>query len=623
MPRSKQGFSKHLRISEILYLFMVIFSFYLLLISRTGEARTVWEVLHPSFIPTLLVATFLLITILFTSEKVAYKLLFVIAHSILIHSFFSIIFLVGDLSGQQMVLGRTRLVFDNAVLHGWTPWPAMPLQSRIFEWFRGITFQAALSVVFARMLSIDLLWVHLFLVPVLWGVFIPVAAFLTTKAIGGDERVAVLSSLLISAFPYATYFGAISVPNSLGFIFFFYSLYFMLRYLDSDDSKTKFLMVILSFFSLLSHSINGIMSFSLLLLALAFKSYRSEKASPITAKVSLAISFLFSASLLPLSFIYLRLLYPTFNTVFTVDKFYELPIEETVGLFFLGELVYGFDAKTILLVIIGPTLALLWMIYLLYNLKRNPNAEFRTHILFLFTAFLMILLDYRILKLFMEGLPLNEERLWVFQDFIAVPFVALAIYGVFASIKGLLKAHSPLTISIIDLKRLSKGTVLRVLSLLLTLNILIPMLLAGWITFSLKAAYPQVAPLQTTWYELEAVRYIEENTTEKYVVISDVWTIFAGEIIVGVNNPRAYYFTEFNKTGHDLFVNMTSDPSPQWMLLAMNHTDTTVAYFIVTEPRLGTEEFNNIVSRILQDKQLTMIRVFGDGKLYVFSYRKG
>jgi len=513
----------------------------------------------------------------------------------------------------------------------------MSLLSQVYEWFRGITFQAALSVVFARMLSVDLLWVHLILVPVLWGVFIPIAAFLTTKALHGNENVAILSSLLISAFPSATYFGAISVSNSLGFIFFFYSLYFMLKDLDSNDSKNRILMLAFSFFSLLSHHLTGIMSLSLLFLALTFKSYRSDrKTSPIAAKVSMLTSFIFCSSLLPLSFIYLRFFSPASytvpNTIFTLDKFYELPTEEIVGLFLVGELTYGFDLRTILLFIIGPAIALLWIICRLYNLKRNPNAEFSTHI-FLLAAFLITLLDYRILKLFMNDLPISEERLWVFQDFLAVPFVALAIYGVISSIKAFLKTKSPPPITIASLKRfsdcpkaVSKVVALRVVSLLftgllLTLNVLFPLLLASWVTTSLSAAYPQVAPLQTTWYELEAAKYIEENTPEKYVVIGDVWTTFAGEVIVGVNNPRAYYFLEFNRTGYDLFVNMKENPSPQWMLLAMNYTSTTVAYFIVTEPRLGTEEFNNTISKALQNG-LQVYATFDNGKLYIFQYLK-
>lgn len=624
MPLLKQGPSTYLRVIEILYLGMFVFSFYLLLISRTGEAHTVWEVLNPLFIPALLVTTFLLLTIVFASEKVALKLLFIIVYSILVHSFFPIIFPAGDLSGQQIALGRTRLVFDNVALHGWAPWP-MTIQAQLYEWFQGLTFQAALSVIFARMLSVDLFWVHLFLVPVLWGVFVPIAVFLVTKVLGRKEEVAVLASLLISAFPYATYFGAISAPNSLGFIFFFYSLYFILKNLGSNDSKTKVLIVAFCFLSFISHFLAGVMSFSLLVLALTFKSCESEKTGlPITSKVSLAISFIFCVSLLPLSLIYLRLFLPGINTVFTLAKFYELPFREVLGLSLLGGLIYGFDLKTIILIVIGPALALLCMIYLVYSLRKSPTKS-RIHILFFFAAFLVILIDFRILKLFMEGLPLGEERLWVFRDFIATPFVALAIYAVVSWLKRFLKTTPPLTSSVVSsLKALSKRNILRVSSLLFTLNVLIPVILGGWITFSLYAAYPQVAPVQTTWYELKAVKYIDENTKEKYVVIGDVWTIYAGEMIAGVNNPRAYYFLETNKTGHDLFVNMREDPSPQWMLLAMNYTHTEVAYFIVTKLRIGTEQFQNVTSHALANQQLTVVSIpnVPSEKLYVFSYRK-
>ncbi len=159
------------------------------------------------------------------------------------------------------------------------------------------------------------------------------------------------------------------------------------------------------------------------------------------------------------------------------------------------------------------------------------------------------------------------------------------------------------------------------------------MILGGWITFSLHAAYPQVAPLQTTWYELEAVKFIEENTNEKYVVIGDIWTIYAGERIVGINNPRAYYFGELNRTGYDLFVNMTENPSSQWMLLAMNYTNTTTAYFIITKEeenafhtRLFPEEYNRIIQQAQQNKLQTypggIFYYRGEEKLRIFYYKK-
>jgi hypothetical protein len=222
----------------------------------------------------------------------------------------------------------------------------------------------------------------------------------------------------------------------------------------------------------------------------------------------------------------------------------------------------------------------------------------------------------------MERLPLNEERLWVFRDFIGAPILALSIYTIVESLKSATTAKSNFRISVPKLKTLSKGNIMRPFRLLLASELIISLLLAFWTTLSVTVAYPRVAPLQTTGYELEAVRYLEASTKEKYVVIGDVWTIFAGEVVVGINNPRAYYFWESNETGQGLFLNMTKDPSPKWMLLAMNDTGTVVAYFIVTEPRLGTQKFNDLISRTLENRELALAGVFGDGKLYVFSYRK-
>jgi len=55
----------------------------------------------------------------------------------------------------------------------------------------------------------------------------------------------------------------------------------------------------------------------------------------------------------------------------------------------------------------------------------------------------------------------------------------------------------------------------------------------------------------------------------------------------------------------------------------MNYTNTKVAYFIISEPRLGTEEFNNILSKAKENLQVYgRPEGFGNGKLYVFSYRK-
>jgi hypothetical protein len=380
-----------------------------------------------------------------------------------------------------------------------------------------------------------------------------------------------------------------------------------------------------------AHNLTGIITLSLLLLTITFKWYKNEKAPTKTAKTLVITVFILSVSLLPLSLIYLRLLRPKTRTIFTLNKFYELPIKEIIGLTLIGELAYAFDLEATIIILIGPAIALISIIYYLHRSKKEATKEFSVYLTFLSAAFLITLIDYRILKLFMERTPFNAERLWVFRDLLAAPFVALATHNTISSINKFMKKHYPTKTQTQSLKLFSKQTASRSSILLLTINMITSIILGGWITTSVQVAYPRIPfVLQTTWYELEAVTYIEEHTNQKYVVIGDVWTIYAGERIVGVNNPRAYYFLESNKTGHDLFLNMTQNPSPQWMLSAMNHTNTTVAYFIITQPRLdinlerAKEKFDDIYSKALQNglKIFGPTEGFGNGKLYIFNYEK-
>lgn len=82
-----------LGIIKLLYFSLIALSFYLLLVSRSAEVHTVWEVMHPAFIPAFFASTLLLLALIFSSEKAEYKLLFTIIHSVLSHFLFVIIFL--------------------------------------------------------------------------------------------------------------------------------------------------------------------------------------------------------------------------------------------------------------------------------------------------------------------------------------------------------------------------------------------------------------------------------------------------------------------------------------------------------------------------------------------------
>jgi len=625
--RTTHASTRFLNVIGVIYLLLAATSFYLLFTSRSGEIYTVWQFIHPMFMPLFFATTFLLIALIFSPAKTEHKLLFIIIHSILSHSLFVIIFPAGDISGQQMILGRTRLVFDNVIYNGWPPSSPENILEQIYSWFRPTNFQTALSVMLARMFSLDILWVHLFLIPILWGIFTPLALFMITKTFTQNDNIPILSSLLISLFPLFTYWGTISVPNSLGFIFFGYSMAFMLKYLHSNDAKTLFLLSVFSFVSLLGHLLTGILSFSIFLLAVTFRRYKTErKTSPMETKTLFATSFVFCASLLPLSLIYLKFFYPIY-TYFSLERFSEQSIADTIWLFLFSQPI-DLTFSTVLLHVVAPLIGIFSIMYALFRVNKGggTNQEQKVSLYYLLTAFLLFAADYRILKFLMTGLPFAEGRLWMFQYLTLVPFIAVIAYDLVKFLQskalGALRLQFPTKSSRLRITR--KATTLVTTGILLTAYIFSFASLSGWITVAVYRAYPHYAPLQTTSYELEAARYIDTNTNEKYIVIADQWMIFAGQMIAGVANPRAFYFSHTDLDGVSLFIRMKANPSPEIMTEAMKHNNATVAYFIIEKPRLGTEAYSRIIQQAQQNNLQTYQTFYyqGEEKLCIFYYKK-
>lgn len=616
-------------IIEIVYLVLVAVSFYLLFASRSGEVYTVWQFMHPMFLPLFFVTTFLLTVVIFSHERTEHKLMLIIIHSILAHSFFFIVFPAGDIGGQQLFLGRTRLVFDNVILNGWPPSPPGNVLEQIYSWFRPTNFQMALSVILARMFAVDVFWVHLLLVPILWGVFMPIAVFMITKIFSRNENISVLSSLLISLFPLSIYWGAISVPNSLGYIFFSYSIIFLLKYLRSNDRKTISLMIAFSLASFLGHFLTGILSFSLLLLAITFRRYQIEKnSSPKSAKASLASSFIFCASLLPLALLYLKLFYPMY-TYFSLATLSEFSPSEIIWALIFGEYPV-LDFSTAVIHIMGPLLGIAGVIYVIFRSRKQvSNNEHRMALFFMFTGLLMIAIDHRVLKFFMTGVPFAVGRLWMFQYLIAIPFIAVVVHDIITFLHK--KASKSLSQLISSAKALQTSLNTKAVRTTITVGMLLIIYISalvffsGWITLAVYRAYPHFSPLQTTSYELESVRYIDTHTADKYIVIGDMWILFSGHMIVGINNPRAFYFSSRDPHGVTLFIHMKTNPTNETLTEAMEYNNSTVAYFIIEKPRLGEKEYNRIVTQAIQNGLQTYQTFYyrGEEKLTIFYYTRG
>lgn len=631
MQQPKAESSIRLYAMRFSYFFMAVLSFYLLFLSRSDEVYTVWGAIHPAFLPLFFAASFMLILITFSREKTGYKLLFVGLHSVLSHSFFVIIFPAGDVGGQQTFLGVTRLIYDNVIFHGYGWRAGASIASQIYQCFRGLNFLAALTVILARMLAIDVYWLHLFLVPIFWGVFVPVSAFMLTKTLTRNENISILSSSLTLLFPPLIYWGAISTPYSLGLVFFAYYVFFLLKYLSNDTTKTKFMMVIFAFLSFLAHFLTGMISIALFLLAMTMKRYKEErKEFPLSANAFLVIAFVLSTSLLPLSLVYLKVFYPIYSYV-SLEKLLQLPAAESLELLILGGytnlrlpglLVYG----------ASPFLGLAGFAYLWIVSRKRKFKKLTAPVLFLFLGFLMHIINHRILNLFIINVPFGPARLWLSQQLIAVPFIAIVINSVAKllprSVDSVItrlkfcffKESARPSFKSVEKYAISFASLLSIA----IASIMTPVAVSSWATVGVYYAYPHYAPLQTTSYELEAAIYIDRTTPGRYLVIADQWMIFAGAMFVGKCNPRAFYFSYFDPKGVSLFNEMKNNPLPETLIEAMETNNATTAYFIIEKPRLGTEQYNRVIQQAQQNNLQTYqtFQYQGEEKLHIFYYQE-
>jgi hypothetical protein len=365
----------------------------------------------------------------------------------------------------------------------------------------------------------------------------------------------------------------------------------------------------------------GVIAVALVLLAVAVRMYRKERAvSPRNPRLLLFISFILSASLLPLSLIYHRFLSPLY-AVFRLYLWRSLPIQNLIGLFIVGD-YYNYGLLAFILFVSGPLLGLAGIIYVLYGkIRHNSNKYSALLAFFLLIGFLLVLADYRILRLFMTGVPFGANRVLIFRDFIAAPFLAIIGYRVFVLLQRKMDLAA----------RKRKGRSARIqilfsksLKSIIAYALLI-LTISGWITASFYFAYPHYAPLQITSYEIEAVKHIEANSNMTYVVVGDVWIISAAQMFLGVCNPQCYYFASGDPRGILLFIEMRNNPSPEVMVEAMEINNATVAYFIIARPRVGVETYTRIVEQAQQNGLQTypggVFYYNGEEKLRIFYYK--
>lgn len=592
------------------------------LVSSSWSAEALF--LHPLLMPLyFVVTTFLFLTIM--SDRVSCstgdKLALILIHSFLTR-IVSIIFFYPGTSGDNTYHLAHERTFDILGKYYYfmsspPPTDILSIPGRLFI-FQRASIQYGLVTALSKMLYIDVFWIHLFLVGILWAFFVPIIGFKISKTLGTSNRAGLLAGCLVANAPMIIGWSHVSVPNSLGFLFFFVTIYFLLKSLSSENvSKYVVLTLLTTVVSLLTHGLVGIATFIVVLLGFSVKKYHSlRKTHHTTASWFLAFSFFTCVGLLPAASVLIYLVYPTYSS-FSLQKILSVDIHQIVlanyaGYSTIETLMYG-------------TLTFLGIIGMFIHSRHDNRKNLN---LFMILAFILILAEYRVHLYFVTRALFGTGRFLTFEPFITVPFAAIAIEYLVTTAKSTFSVSLNPNSSkrgIMSKLRFPRKQALITLLICLGLSALI---VEGALTDFQWLGFRREPYGITSLYSTEAAMLIHEEylrTQEKYAVVSDLVSEGAGMAVVGRNNPNEFYLYRHANT--ELFVNLLKTLSIEPLLSATIYNNATLVYVIVSRysvrrylgSRADVDQLMNSLSRLLGPP----LAIVGEGErqVYVFHFR--
>jgi hypothetical protein len=547
-----------------------------LLIARTGEGEvSVWLTVPNFFLPVFFVSTLSLIIMLFFTEmNIGLKLALISVHSFLSHSVFLLVWYPGRYGDPWTYLGHARYVDINGAFYAYKWLYSQRLIADIIRY----KAQYALVVLFRRMFSFDIYWVHVFLIPLLWSLFAPIFSYKIAELLAAKNttRFPLFCAIGASLFPSLIYSGAVSTTFSLGLLFLMCSIMLTLYWVNTNVKRFLFLSILAAVVSSFAHPETGIF----------------------------ALVFFFAAVVVQ------NRLHGVLKIVFIAPIFGVYPLVSYIenATFSLGGLLdpnkflsFQFDLVTLPLVF--------GFVGVMFGIRGKLVKSRSALMLSLF--YVITVVNYYVSMYGMKK-AVAPDRLLSIADLFLLPFVG---FGLLLTTNFLENAFSRVKASHLRNPVTSHSVSLLIFCLFLSL-------LA---TSALYQTYPrdEITKVQPAAYEVEAVRFLDSNTTGRYIVLGDtnLATIAGGFLGIDYSYGASSAKGDFGMPQWDwwvqrLYSQMVTKPSVQIMEEAMAKDAAIVAYFVVSV-REG-KYFDDIVLRT--SEVMPIYKDFGDGKLYVFKY---
>ncbi|MFX1300455.1 MAG: hypothetical protein ACFFDE_05895 [Promethearchaeota archaeon] len=556
------------------FLFAIGVAFYALALGRTGEGVvSVWLTIPSMFLPLFFLSSLcLLIIVFFNSIRVEVKLALISLYSFLSHSLFLIIWYPGRYGDPWSHLGEARFISNTGTIYAYD-W--LVSQQLIIDFVKYKT-QYSLVVFLERMFSMDIYWVHVFLIPVLWSIFVPIFSYKLARLLTRKKgRIfPLLTAMTASLFSPLIYWGAVSVPNSLAFIFLFFTMMLLLYGIETREKRIWFLSVLTSITAFFAHPQVGIFAFAFVLGAAVLQS----KLHNILKAIILA----------PISIAYPIVSYVQ-GAGFSMAALLNLE----------NALSFWSDITTLL--------AIFAFLGLVYSLKGTLVNGKKATMLFMF--YVIAALSYFVSMYGMKD-AFVPDRILPLMAILLVPFASL----------GLIVVAKHLSVGLSRVKRDSWMKSLRPRAVAL---LIVCLFLSFQATSALYETYPrqEITEVQPTAYEVDAVNYIDSTAPGRYVVLGDtnLATIASGFLGVdytyGGGARGMFGIPRWDWWSMKLYSKMGREPSLSVMEEAMIKAGRGVGYFVVS---VRDPSYISIVQRT--SAVMPIEKVFGGGKLTVFKH---
>ncbi len=569
---------------------LFIIGFLLLYGARTSNyIMAPWEVIPNLYLVVILLSSFIILYLIFTKLKSTVILIIIILFSVLIHSYLPIIYEVGYGGDKWRHIATERYIAEGNVVSpsflddtisykefGQVKIPSVFLVGNKTSYAN----QWAITVIISKIAAIDIFWIDLVLVFLLWSLFTPILLYKIGKIVCPHSKIIpLLLSFSSTIFWVLQVYGAITVPYSFGHLLFIFAALVLLDVSKVPTKKGYVFIGILTLMLYLNYIIALVIWVLLLSIIVLYKAVKKVTTIKLSKKIYHCIiiavgSLTISTIIISLDIYYANIfnLSSAFDTasllswetprslgrwilnIFGITQFGSIAAS---GTFFynlnnIPQLMHWYPIKSITTSFIANLFLLVLIISGIVYLK--IAKIFRNIILIFVMSFFLVL--YIGSRYIINGPAPLSSRIDLLLYLFLLPLVVFGVYNIYllANNKKIIVSSLAIMISIILLFNYVSGPVLRMVSA----------------------------------SELKAMEYIYKRIKDetRYCVISDTWPLLALESI-SAKKIIGGGFTigeEFSQPALvEIQQNLFRDPKKIDLQKALDITKTDKCYFVTEE----------------------------------------